>query len=740
MLAPVAEAHFGEEALAALNLAAVPGLARASPATSRPLGPGRPLPGRRHPGGGRRSRRTGRPPTGCSRSTRRSGCRPSAWAPGRAATPSRCWPPGVSGGVDLPGDHQVDNRAVAVALVAACRTAGVDPRGRDRVARVEVDGGRVAGVDAGRRGPPSASDAVVLAAGQPVGRPRRACPTAWRPPVRPVRGVTVRLRAPDGVPRLRRTVRALVHGRSCYLVPRDDGGLVLGATVEERGFGPRRAPRRAGRPGRGRPAGGARRRRVRAGRGDPGPPARLPRQRSHRRHHAGRRAGGGHRPLPQRHPPGPAHRRRGGGGCSTGGPTGARPRPGPSTPSGRTASPRPGVGDREHGDRTVNGDGRPSLAPGTTVADLVATVVPARPGGWPSPSTARWCPSSTWDDHRASRRATPSRSSPRRPGADGPAPDPEVPWRTMTADPAPDPFVVAGTELGVAPAARHRGDDQPRIAGRRPRRLGHGTGHRGRAPGRPGHPPLPGRPAGRPGGPDPAQYRGLLHRGRRRPDRPPGPRGVRHRLDQARGDRRRPDAAARPPRAASTRPSSWSTTVSSSSPTAATTRWWPAGSSRWAAPRSCRSAPPSAAGSASAIPHNIELIVEQAGVPVVLDAGIGTASDACLAMELGCSAVLVASAVTRAEDPARMAAAMRDAVPRRPGGPPGRADHPPVRGRGVVPLRGHGRRRCGRAGPGPVTTPPVALDHRRVGLGRRGGHPGRPEGHERPRACSPPPW
>ncbi len=61
-------------------------------------------------------------------------------------------------------------------------------------------------------------------------------------------------------------------------------------------------------------------------------------------------------------------------------------------------------------------------------------------------------------------------------------------------------------------------------------------------------------------------------------------------------------------------------------------------------------------------PHNIELIVEQAGVPVVLDAGIGTASDACLAMELGCSAVLVASAVTRAGDPSLMAAAMRDAV------------------------------------------------------------------------------
>jgi thiazole synthase len=61
-------------------------------------------------------------------------------------------------------------------------------------------------------------------------------------------------------------------------------------------------------------------------------------------------------------------------------------------------------------------------------------------------------------------------------------------------------------------------------------------------------------------------------------------------------------------------------------------------------------------------PHNIELIVSRASVPVVLDAGIGTASDAALAMELGCAAVLLATAVTRAEDPERMAAAMRCAV------------------------------------------------------------------------------
>ncbi|SIR94080.1 thiazole synthase [Williamsia sterculiae] len=61
-------------------------------------------------------------------------------------------------------------------------------------------------------------------------------------------------------------------------------------------------------------------------------------------------------------------------------------------------------------------------------------------------------------------------------------------------------------------------------------------------------------------------------------------------------------------------------------------------------------------------PHNIEMIVDRATVPVILDAGIGTASDAALAMELGCSAVLLASAVTRADDPERMAAAMAAGV------------------------------------------------------------------------------
>lgn len=61
-------------------------------------------------------------------------------------------------------------------------------------------------------------------------------------------------------------------------------------------------------------------------------------------------------------------------------------------------------------------------------------------------------------------------------------------------------------------------------------------------------------------------------------------------------------------------------------------------------------------------PYNIDLIVSEAQVPVILDAGIGTASDAVLAMELGCDGVMVASAITRAQRPAQMATAMAAAV------------------------------------------------------------------------------
>jgi thiazole synthase len=79
--------------------------------------------------------------------------------------------------------------------------------------------------------------------------------------------------------------------------------------------------------------------------------------------------------------------------------------------------------------------------------------------------------------------------------------------------------------------------------------------------------------------------------------------------------------------------------------------------------------------------HNIEMIVAEATVPVILDAGIGTASDAALAMELGCDGVLLASAVTRAQDPVAMARAMAHAVHA------GRL----ARGAGRIPQRFHAR-------------------------------------------------
>ena len=71
---------------------------------------------------------------------------------------------------------------------------------------------------------------------------------------------------------------------------------------------------------------------------------------------------------------------------------------------------------------------------------------------------------------------------------------------------------------------------------------------------------------------------------------------------------------------------------------------------------------PIGSGMGIANPYNITLIREQAGVPVILDAGIGTASDAALAMELGCDGVLCASAISRAQDPVAMARAIRAAV------------------------------------------------------------------------------
>ena len=96
-------------------------------------------------------------------------------------------------------------------------------------------------------------------------------------------------------------------------------------------------------------------------------------------------------------------------------------------------------------------------------------------------------------------------------------------------------------------------------------------------------------------------------------------------------------------------------------------------------------------------PHNIALLREAVDVPVILDAGIGTASDAALAMELGCDGVLVATAVNRAHDPVAMARAMRLAVEAGARGPPGRADPGALPRRAVEPAGGPGRPGAGGA-------------------------------------------
>jgi glycine oxidase len=141
--------------------------------------------------------------------------------------------PGVRAGADLAEDHQVDNRCVVDALIDACGAHGVDFVDDD-VASVEIRHGRVAGVGLARGSHRSAA-AVVVAAGCRSGQ-LPGVPDRLSPPVRPVKGLTLRLRVPASVPALRRTVRGLVHGRSCYLVPREDGTVVVGATVEEKGF------------------------------------------------------------------------------------------------------------------------------------------------------------------------------------------------------------------------------------------------------------------------------------------------------------------------------------------------------------------------------------------------------------------------------------------------------------------------------------------------------------------------
>ncbi|MFE3589955.1 glycine oxidase ThiO [Streptomyces niveus] len=169
---------------------------------------------------------------------RRSGLE-SEWLTGRECR--RLEPmlaPGVRGGLRVDGDHQIDPRRLATALVTACERAGVVFH-RAWAERLRVVGDRAAGVTlAGgpERGAELDAGQVVIAGGSLSGR-LAGVPDDVVAPVRPVKGQVLRLTVPRPyAPFLSRTLRAEVRGSHIYLVPRENGELVLGATSEELGW------------------------------------------------------------------------------------------------------------------------------------------------------------------------------------------------------------------------------------------------------------------------------------------------------------------------------------------------------------------------------------------------------------------------------------------------------------------------------------------------------------------------
>ncbi|WP_327663747.1 MULTISPECIES: glycine oxidase ThiO [unclassified Streptomyces] len=142
--------------------------------------------------------------------------------------------PGVRGGLRVDGDHQIDPRRLASALVTACERSGVTFH-RSWTERLCVVRDRARGAVLAD-GTELAADQVVLAAGSRSGQ-LAGVPDAVLPPVRPVKGEVLRLTVPNRyAPFLSRTVRAVVRGSHIYLVPRVNGELVVGATSNELGW------------------------------------------------------------------------------------------------------------------------------------------------------------------------------------------------------------------------------------------------------------------------------------------------------------------------------------------------------------------------------------------------------------------------------------------------------------------------------------------------------------------------
>jgi glycine oxidase len=141
--------------------------------------------------------------------------------------------PDVRCGLLVASDHSVDNRRLAAALLAALAAGNVEVI-RQRAASVTIDAGAATGVVLDN-GDTVDAMTVVLAAGAWSGE-LPGVPAGRRTPVRPVKGQILRLRANATVPLPSYSIRGLVNGHSIYLIPRADGELVVGATVEEVGF------------------------------------------------------------------------------------------------------------------------------------------------------------------------------------------------------------------------------------------------------------------------------------------------------------------------------------------------------------------------------------------------------------------------------------------------------------------------------------------------------------------------
>jgi glycine oxidase len=138
--------------------------------------------------------------------------------------------PAISGGVHAPGEATVDPRALVAALLAALAGERIEVRAAEEAEAALFDGERVTGVRTVAGGELRA-DSVVVASGAWSGR-AEWLPAEGRPPVRPVKGQILELRSRDGEAPCAR----ILSSERVYLVPRPDGRLIVGATVEEQGF------------------------------------------------------------------------------------------------------------------------------------------------------------------------------------------------------------------------------------------------------------------------------------------------------------------------------------------------------------------------------------------------------------------------------------------------------------------------------------------------------------------------